>query len=399
MPVYSYRAVTASGEPKSGEKRALDEDEVKGLLQKEGLFVVSVEKRVSDKGGGLFAKKNISLQEKNFLFDSMHFMIEAGVSAYHSLEILQEDAKNPALKKVLAEVQRSLQEGQTIGDGLSQFPEHFSPLVINMIKVGEESGTLSESLKLIAEQYKRENAILSQIKGAMAYPIILIVAAIGVMGFMLTFVVPRFVGVFEQAGMELPAITKFTVSLSQLLGNPLVLGGGIGGLILFGLFMKFSPSGKGLMYRAFSTIPVIKGVYHSLNLYRFCWAIGALMKSGVGILEALRSTKQILVGTTYSEATKRMEDKVIKGFTLSQAIRDEELFPSIMAHMTAIGEETGNLDSTFDRLANYYEEKFSRSIQSIISLLEPLLLMIIGVLVLFIVLSVALPMYTFITAI
>lgn len=402
MPTFYYKAVSKGGKTQEGELKVPGREEVIAYLERNDLLLIALEEkkeRAVSRGRTLLGG-GMSLVDRYIFFNNLSLMITSGLSGFEAVQVLHADAKKESLKKITANVQFMLEQGKPLSEGFAAFPQHFSPVVLNLLKAGEASGMLDKTTKLIATQYKKENDVLKRIKSAMIYPAILMIGSTLIVFMLLTFVVPRLAKIFEESDVPLHPITKITLALSHALSNPLfdlLFFGCIAGLFLFLFRAKI---GRDSLFFIFSRLPFVKGVYRDLNLYRFCWTLGALIGSGVGILEVMQVTSDVLTGTSYKRGGERIKKNIEQGSALGQALQKEQtLFPALVASMAVVGEKTGNFEGIFLRLGDFFEENFNSGLQNLIALVEPLLLVAMGVLVGGIAISVILPIYTLVTGV
>ncbi len=342
----------------------------------------------------------MSLLDRHILFSNFALMLDAGLSGFEGVQVLKADARKKSVRNITARIELALEQGRPLSDGFAEFPQYFSAVTINLLKAGEASGNLSKTAKLTAMQYKKENDTRKKVMGAMIYPIILAIGSTLMVLGLLIFVVPRLARIFLDSNVPLHPITKITLAISNAVSNILidftVAGFGIGVFI----FLFRTQRGKRIVGAIFSRLPIIKGAYRDLNLYRFCWTLGALIGSGVSILEAIQITSDVLTGTSYKAAGIRIKGLVAQGFTLGQSLeKEKKFFPAIVSSMAIVGEKTGSFERIFIQLGDFFEERFDTGLQVAISLFEPLLLVVMGLVVGTIAISVILPIYTLVSGV
>lgn len=406
MPLYHYKARDKDGTDIEGERNAKDQYELARSLRAEGLtpFFVS-------ETGGFKRKKTlaeylpkflqrISLEEKLNFTRNTAVMIGAGVSLSKALEVMTRQTANQKFKEVLAQMAESIKKGQSFAEAIGQHPDVFPKFYQEMARAGEKSGKLEESLKLVALQLKKDYMLRRKIRGAMVYPAIVVVAMIGIGILMLIYVVPTLVSTFNELHVELPLSTRFVIFISQSIlesGAIFLLAAAVIGYALF----KWgkSKNGKGQIDWVWIHLPVIKGINQKFNSARTCRTLSSLTSSGVEILEAISTTKGVLQNHYYQNILELARGKIQKGETISKAFLDSgDLYPPLVGEMMAIGEETGELSQMLLRLAGFYENEVAQATKDLSTIIEPLMMIIIGIVVGFFAVSMISPMYNLVGA-
>ena len=282
MPTFFYKAISKDGKRSEGELKAQNKDEVNEYLERQGLLLISLreekDKKVGGGGGG-----GLSLMDRHILFSNFALMLDAGLSGFEAVQVLKADARKKSVLKITSHLELALEQGRPLSQGFSEFPKYFSAVTVNLLKAGEASGNLSKTAKLTAMQYKKENDTRKKVKGAMIYPTILAIGSTLMVFGMLIFVVPRLARIFLDSNVPLHPITKITLALSNAVSNIFIDLGALGFGIGVFIFLFRTQIGKRIVSTIFSRLPMIKGAYRDLNLYRFCWTLGALIGSGVSI--------------------------------------------------------------------------------------------------------------------
>lgn len=400
MPTFFYKAISKDGKRSEGELKVQGKDEVIQYLERQGLLSISVKEKKDKKIGGGGGGGGLSLVDRHILFSNFALMLDAGLSGFEAVGVLKDDARKKSVKNITSHIGLALEQGRPLSDGFAEFPQYFSAVTINLLKAGEASGNLSKTAKLTAMQYKKENDTKKKVTGAMIYPAILAIGSSVMVFGMLVFIVPRLAKIFEDSNAPLHPITKVTLALSHALSNIFIDFIGIAVGIGIFIFLFRTKIGKRIVSTIFSRLPLIKGAYRDLNLYRFCWTLGALIGSGVNILEAIQITSDVLTGTSYKAAGIRIKGLVAQGFTLGQSLEKEKaLFPAIVSSMAIVGEKTGNFEKIFLQLGDFFEERFDTGLSVAIALFEPMLLMVMGLVVGTIAISVILPIYSLVSGV
>ncbi len=336
----------------------------------------------------------ISLAEKASFVKNLSVMIKSGMTISESLAILEKSTKGK-LKKIISRLLKSVRSGNSLSDSFSQFPKVFSGLFINVTYAGEKSGSLDESLENIALQLDKERELSSKIKGAMIYPAVVLTAAFFLGLAMAFFVLPKITPLFQGLNMELPLSTKFLIAISDFVQNY----GGIffaslivGLAFLIWLFrQKFF---KPVLHYFFLKMPIINKISRGSNLARFCRSLHILLRSGLNIDEAFTITEKTLGNFYYRRAAANIARDVGRGGKISESLeRYKKYFPVMAVKMIKVGERSGRLEETFEYLSSYYEGKVDNATRSLSTAIEPVLLILIGLVVVFLALAIITPIY------
>lgn len=386
----------------SEEKRIVDAPTrfaVYDQIQKEGASVVSLE----EGGGGSFPKlseitvfSNVSMQERITFTKNLAAMLGAGLTLSRALSVIVRQSSNKALKKVVVDLETKVKQGNAFHEALADHKKVFSALYIAMTKAGEESGTLSDSLKVIAKQMDSANNLQKKIQGAMIYPAVILVA-VGIIGvLMMVFVVPTLSATFASLEVELPTSTKVIIGISDFMKNNIIVTA-LGVLLtIFGtIFFLRSKIGGAIMLRVALKLPVIGELVKETMSARAARALSSLLSSGVEMLTAISITKEIVGAHLFSKVLAEAEDRVRKGEALSTAFANyPKLYPVFVADMISVGEETGKVADMLGQVAQYYEADVEDRTKDLSTIIEPILMLLIGVFVGIFALSMMSPMYS-----
>lgn len=386
MPAFSYIATDESLKLINGSLEATNRAAVITALTKQGLRPISVRERGSIKArssrrGGFFGGK-VKMNDLVMFTRQLSAMVGAGVPLLRALTSLEEFTESPALRKILASVIEDVQNGVSIADALSKHPNTFDDVYVNMVRAGETAGILDEILKRLAIQQEKNATIRKKIKSAMTYPMVLIgITILAFFGLML-FVIPQIGKILTDLGgpdAELPALTQVMLSISAFMINfwYIVFPALIGAVILLLRFIK-TPKGKVLFHRLLLKAPGVNGLVRKIAVARFARTFSALIGAGVAVLEALTVTAHAVGNTLYEEALLQAAEEVKNGAPLSSVIERNPLFPSIVAQMIAVGEETGQTDTVLVRVADFYEEEVDVAVEGISSIIEPVMILFMG---------------------
>lgn len=396
MPRYRYEAQSFEGSRIQGIFEADSYDQVVAMIREKNYFPTDISeikgaKDVKDLGlmFGKVDKKSISLFCHQFAA-----VIKAGVPMSQSLFILFRQTENKMLKAALEDVYDDVQTGKTLSESMAVHPKVFPPILINMINAGEVSGTLEESLERMALHFEKDYKLQRKVKSAMIYPVAVVIIAIIVVIFLLTQVVPTFETIFNSAGSELPLPTKMLLAASEFVkANGLyLLIGAVVAVIAFRVYIK-TPNGRYAWHSFLLKVPVVKKLMNNTIAARFSRTLGTLTVTGVPLSDALGVTGRVVGNAVAERAMQRIQEDVTKGDSIALSMERLELFPVMLVQMTQVGEESGTLDDMLDKTADFYEGEVEASVGRLTAMMEPAIIVVLGGIVAFIVLSIALPMF------
>ena len=400
MTKFSYRAVKAGGEEISGSKDAKDRYELAEELRKQGYTLTSYKEEKAGGGVSFISKlqviTTVSISEKMIFARNMGVMVGAGVSMVKALEILSRQTKNKKFSNTLLSLATEIRKGRPLSEAMAGYPKIFSSLFCSMVRAGEASGKLEESLKLVSQQLERDHDLKRKVKGAMMYPAIIVMAMILIGILMMIYVVPTLTSTFNELGVELPTSTKFIIATSNFFASQSLLAVGLV-LATVGAFAYFvrSAPGKKLVSTVSLYIPVISGLVKKMNSARTVRTFGSLIGSGVEVLEALEITEEVIQNNHFKEVIKGARTNIQKGRPISETfIANEKLYPILVGEMMAVGEETGKLSEMLERLAEFYEGEVSAQTKDLSTIIEPILMVLIGAVVGFFAISMITPLYS-----
>ena len=395
MPQFEYLATNSQNKPISGTIEANDRQAVMSALAKQGLRPVSVKEKSSSAFGKSFGSKRVKSDHIVMFTRQLSAMVGAGVPLLRSLTSLEKHTESAALKVILADVVKDVEGGASLADALAKHPSTFSDVYVNMVRAGEAAGILDEILRRLALQQEKNATIRKKVKSAMAYPMVLVVITIVAFFGLMIFVIPQIGKILTDLGgpdAELPAITQMMLGISNFLTSywyiiiP-VLGGGI---YLLMRYIK-TPKGKSQFHHLVLKIPGIKSIITKVVIARFARTFSALMGAGVAVLESLEVTAHAVGNVVYEQALLDAGEAVKNGDQLSNVIDKNPLFPSIVAQMLAVGEETGQTDKVLVKVADFYEEEVDVAIDGLSSIIEPVMIVLMGSMVGLIAASVMVP--------
>lgn len=393
MPTYEWVALDKRGKRMTGSMPAKNVSLVKAELRRQGMNPQTVKERAKP----LFGSSGSTVKPRDVAIFSRQIatMMASGVPMVQSFDIIADGQKNPRFKNMLVEVKQSIEGGSTLHEALGLYPVQFDELYRNLVRAGESAGVLDTILDTVATYKEKTEAIKGKIKKALFYPIMVMVVAVAVIMIMLLFVVPVFAKTFKDAGAELPAPTQLLVTMSAFMQDYwyIVLGGGIGGIVALIMAKKRSVKFAHFLDRVSLKLPVMGNILRQSAIARFARTLGVTFRAGVPLVEAMDAVAGATGSIVYSEAVHQMRDDIAVGHQLQLAMRQTGLFPNMVTQMVAIGEESGALDHMLFKCAEFYEEEVSNAVDSLASLLEPLMMVILGTVVGGIVIALYLPIF------
>jgi type IV pilus assembly protein PilC len=397
MSAFAFRAVDAMGAPVRGEIDAGSREAVVEQLRGRGLTVLEVN---AQSGGAswnfdLGALQGVKSRDLTVMTRQLSTMVTSGLTLLKSLYVLEEQTETPKLNAALTRVRQDVEAGRSLSDSLAAHPKIFSPLYVSMVRAGETGGFLENALLRVADQLESEESLKRQVRSAMVYPAAVISFALVVMFALVAFIVPVFAEIFADQNAELPALTKFTVGLSDLLrGYPYVLFGGIALVVTGVRRWKRSETGAAQWDRLRLRIPMRIGeIQRKIALARWSRTLSSLVSAGVPMLEAIDVTGRTAGNKVVENAMASVRLSVQSGGTIAGALRHEPVFPVMVGHMVSVGEETGALDQTLGKVADFYEDEVAAAVKALTSILEPAMIVLVGAIVGFVVISMYLPMF------
>jgi type IV pilus assembly protein PilC len=400
MPAFTYTARALNGDLKTATIEAPNRDEVVAQLRKQRLNVVKIdEKKDADKSKKKKAGK-ISMRDIVIFTRQFSTMINAGLPLVQALDILAKQSENPALKDVTMSVVFDVESGHTVADALRKHPHAFTDLYVNMVAAGEAGGILDTILMRLAVFMEKNDALVRKVKGAMIYPgVISSVAAIAI-SVLLIFVIPTFERMFASVGLALPLPTRVVISMSKFLTGYwwAVIAAGVAGFYAFKNYYA-SNDGKLVIDRLMLKAPVLGDVLRKSSVSRFTRTLGTLIGSGVSILEGLEITAKTAGNRVISDAIMESRASIAGGETIAAPLQKSQVFPPMVISMIAVGEQTGGLDEMLSKIADFYDEEVDAAVSNLLSLMEPVMIVFLGVVVGGMVVAMYLPIFDMINAV
>jgi type IV pilus assembly protein PilC len=395
MAAFVFKAMDLAGAKATGEVEAESKQSVADQLKARGLIVLDIEAKGGSKELNLPFGNKIKPMDLTIMTRQLSTMVSSGMTILRSLYVLESQTESKPLAEVLVKVRKDVEAGLPLSDSLERHPKTFSPLFVAMTRAGETGGMLEASLLRIADQLEAEDSLRRQVKSAMMYPAVVLAFAFCVLIGLVAFIVPVFVGVFEQFGGDLPAVTKVTVALSGLVTGRwyLMIAIGVGVVYAFRRW-KSSERGRGQWDAFRLRFPFkIGDIVQKISLARWSRTLSALVTAGVPLLQALDITAKTAGNRVVEDAMDAVIESVKRGGTIADPLKAAPVFPGMVTHMVGVGEETGALDQMLTKIADFYEDQVNASVKSLTSILEPVMLVVVGGIVGFIVISMYLPLF------
>jgi type II secretory pathway component PulF len=372
---------------------AIDQKTVVDYLKNLNLLVVSVKKKEADQLN-ISLSRHVSVVDKINLTGNLAIMLKSGVSISEALQIIGDDSSNTYFRQIINDIRFGIENGRSLSQGLAGFKKDFNPVFVSLVKSGETSGQLEETLLQLNLQLKKEYALISKVKSALAYPTILIGGLIFVVVLLMVFVLPRLVSIFASSNLKLPLTTKIIFAVSQFLAyKPYLTIAVFIILIVVLIFLAKQKFMRNALNWVLLRLPISSNLLNQIELVRFARTLGNLLKSGVAIGPALEITADGLNLSSFSRNTQKAKESVLKGVSLANAFKGNNDFPNMLISVMKVGEKTGELDVLLLNLADFYEEQADNTLKSLSSLIEPILLIIVGLGIGGIALSIILPVY------
>jgi len=395
MPVFQWVGKNRKNEVQKGEIEAVSEDAVRTQLVRQRITPTKIKKKPKD----LF--ENVAflqprVKEHDIILFARQFstMIDAGLPIIQCLDILHSQQNNVSFKKMLKQIKESVEGGATLAEALKKFPKHFDDLFVNMIAAGEAGGILDAILRRLAAYMEKAAKLKAQVKGAMTYPIVTLIIAILVLAVILVFVIPVFQEMFADFGGELPGPTQFVVTLSELVKSKILFI--IIGTVLFIFAFKKAyrtQRGRDITDDLLLKLPVFGDLLRKVSVAKFTRTMGTMLASGVAILEALDIVAKTAGNRTVEKAIYNVRTGIAEGRTMADPLTESGVFPPMVCQMIGVGESTGALDAMLEKIADFYDEEVDQAVENLTALIEPFMLVFLGVTIGGLVVAMYLPIF------
>jgi type IV pilus assembly protein PilC len=396
VSTFVFKAMDVAGLPAKGEVEADSKQHVAEQLRARGLIVLDISAKHASRelNIDIFGGK-IKSEDLTIMTRQLATMVSSGMSILRALYVLEDQTENKKLAEIIAEVRKDVEAGLPLSDSFNRHPKVFSRLFVAMTKAGETGGVLDSSLLRVADQLEKEDALRRQIKSAMVYPMVVMTVAFGVLFGLVTFLVPVFSGIFKQFGGDLPAVTQFTVTLSNIFkayfwAFPFVFFGGLVGFKRW----KQTEKGRAAWDKFRLKLPwKIGEIVQKVALARWSRTFSALVTAGVPLLQALDITGKTAGNHVIEKVMDDVVASVKAGGSIAGPLKEADIFPAMVGHMVGVGEETGALDQMLTKVAEFYEDQVEAAVKALTSILEPVMIIFVGGIVGFIVIAMYMPLF------
>lgn len=396
MAEFQYRVITPEGKEKKGTMEGKSVEQVSGVLKAQKNVILSVSEAslmnrdINFSLGGRVSARDYSIFCRQFVS-----IISAGVSIINALEMMRDQTENRTLKKALGEVYEDVSKGESMAGAMKKHSKVFPSMLCNMVEAGEASGSMEVAFERMAVQFEKENKLKQSVKKAMIYPIVLLIVMVGVLFLMMIWVIPNFMGMFAELDTELPPITQAVVNMSDFVIAKwwLILLVVAAAIALFKAYAA-SPSGKFVLGGIALKIPVFGKLQTKSECARLGRTLCTLLGAGVPMMDAIEITGRSMENVHYKKAMMDAKDQVMRGMALSRPLKTCGLFPPMVVHMVSIGEETGNIETMLENVANYYEDDVQVATEQVMALMEPMIIVVMALVVGVLIMAIMQPMLT-----
>ena len=399
MATYLYQGRTVRGTLERGEVEAASVAAARAQLVRRRIRPIMIKPKRAGFTipliGGRVSQKEVAVFTRQFAT-----MIEAGLPLVQCLSILGKQQTNKEFERILKDVKESVEGGSTLSDALKRHPRVFNDLYVNLVAAGEVAGILDNILNRLATYMEKALKLKGQVKSAMIYPAAIMTVAVGVVAVLLIVVIPVFAKMFADFGAKLPPLTLFVIALSYILkNNILYIGGFLVALAVAFMQIRRTRGGRLMIDKAFLGLPIFGPLFRKIAVARFSRTLGTMVQSGVAILDALEICAKTAGNIIIEEALLRARASIAQGKTIAEPLEESGVFPPMVVQMVAVGEATGNLDAMLAKIADFYDEEVDVAVKGLTSLLEPVMIVFMGVIIGFLVISMYMPIFTMATAI
>ncbi|NOY69610.1 MAG: type II secretion system F family protein [Deltaproteobacteria bacterium] len=395
MPVFLWEGKGRNNEVRKGEMDAPSEQEVRAVLARQHIKPDKIKKKPQDIFANVaFLQPKVEQADVIIFCRQFSTMIDAGLPIIQCLDILVNQQENSTFKKLLKDIKTSVESGQTLAESLKKYPKQFDELFVNMVAAGEAGGILDVILRRLSAYMEKAARLKAQVKGAMTYPIVTIVIALVVIAVILVFVIPVFEDMFSDFGKALPVPTQVIIAMSRFVQSKIHLI--IGGIIIFIIAYKrayATNKGREIIDDLFLKFPVVGMLIRKVAVAKFTRTMGTMLSSGVSILEALDIVAKTAGNKTIEKAIYKVRAAIAEGQTIADPLMETGVFPSMVCQMISVGESTGALDAMLEKIADFYEEEVDQAVENLTALIEPFMLVFLGVTIGGLVISMYLPIF------
>ncbi|OPJ60062.1 type II secretion system F family protein [Clostridium chromiireducens] len=394
MASYKYRAMNSDGEKIEGIREADSKGDVMDFISSNGYYPLMVEEIIESSKIELNFNDRVRIKDISIFCRQFYTMLDAGVPILTCLNILSKQTQKKKLKDSIIEIEQEVQKGGILSQAMRKQKKVFPELLVGLVEAGEASGTLTSIMQRMATHYEKENKVNNKVKNAMIYPVILSLVAVVAVVFILIYVMPTFKGIFDQTGTVLPWSTKLILGSGDFLKENYLLIFTLLILCAVGIKYYFSTeSGSIVSGKIKLKLPIIKNFTEMVIVSRFTRTLSTLLASGLSLVNAMDIVSGVVENKIAEKALKTVKEKIVKGEELNTSMRETGIFPEMLYSMIKIGEETGSIDEILSKTADFYDEELETTIQATVALMEPILIVVMGLVIGFIIMSVMLPMY------
>lgn len=395
MQNFKYTARDLSGELKQGLHRANNQHETLIWLREQGLIPLNVEAISASGKKNRSSRKAVKSADLASICWQLATMLDGGLAITTAVDLISEDIENKTLQEVLADVAEHMRKGEALSEGLQKHPRIFNQLFVSMVMAGETGGTLVASLNRLGQYFDNRDKLLRKIKGAMAYPIFVVCFVVLIIIAIMTFIIPRFKGIFDQIGGQLPAFTQGFMNIYDFFAhNAVYIIVTIFVLVVAGILYGRTDKGRANLAAWMLKIPLIGRLVKQSFIAMFCQTMATLLGSGVSVLETLDILVTLTKNSVIRKAIENTKQNIVQGSSISLSMAGTGFFPNLVVKMTQVGEESGSLTDVLDKTTEFYERKVDSTIQMMMSLLEPILICTIGVIIGTVLIALYLPIFT-----
>lgn len=394
MAKYKYRVMNSDGEKINGSYEADSKEQVIDYISANGYYPLKVEEVIESKNIQVKFVQKVKLKDLAVFCRQFYTMLNAGVPILTCLEILSEQIENEKLRKATRQVQEEVEKGGILSEAMKKHEDVYPNLLVSLVASGEASGNLDSIMLRMATHYEKENKINNKVSSAMVYPMVLSFVAVAAVVFILTYVMPTFMDIFSESGTELPWSTKLLLGMSEGIKNYWFILMIIVISIVMGLRIYLrTDQGKMMLSELKLKLPVIKELNQMIIVSRFTRTLSILISSGLPLISALEMVSQVAGNKVAENALIKVKDKVMIGENLYSSMKETNVFPTMLYSMIKIGEDTGSLDDILNKTADFYDEELENTIQKSVAMIEPILIVVMGLIIGFVVISIMLPMF------
>lgn len=389
---FQYRVRDSLGNKHDGTLEAVSLEDATQQLRRDGFEILDLDE---DNDDGELLPRRVSKSEIIYTTSQLSIMVETGITLSTALDGIVEQEQNPTLRAVLAELRDSVEGGEDFSTALARHPKHFDRRYVSLVKASEATGSLGAMLERIATYLRKELEARGRVRAAMTYPLVMMVMAVGVSGFLLTYILPKFTPIFKSKGMELPKPTRFMMAISDVLVGYWYIWTAalLAGIVAFLIFRKTEP-GRRVLDRLKISLPILGPVFRKVVISRSIRTLATMLSSGVSVVDSIKLSAEVAGNCHYKQLWLEVLDGVTAGKRMCEVLSGNPLLPSVLVQMISSGEETGKLATVLERVSNHYDQEVDTALKTATSLIEPIMISVMGVVVGGIALALLLPIFS-----